>query len=244
MTDIYWLEQTEIDVPAANDWLSPTELLRLSDLRFAKRRSDWRLGRWTAKRALALCLNIPIDRQALAQIEIRAAPSGEPVVLLDNRRSSSTISLSHSSGSAICAVVPAEVVLGCDLERVESHSDAFVADYFTAEEQALIAGSRAEERCLLLSLVWSAKESALKALHEGLRLPTRSVIVEPSEVSARGEGWHALQVHSDSERFHGWWKQEDDFVRTVVSAPPPNPPIRLLSYPQLLTEPSQKRCGR
>jgi len=31
------------------------------------------------------------------------------------------------------------VEIGCDLEVVEPRSDAFVADYFTSEEQALIA---------------------------------------------------------------------------------------------------------
>ena len=55
----HWLEQTEADLPAANDWLSAGERLRLDGMRFAKRHADWRLGRWTAKRALAAYLNLP-----------------------------------------------------------------------------------------------------------------------------------------------------------------------------------------
>ena len=50
-----------------------------------------------------------------------------------------TISLSHRSGAAICAVAPAGVDLGCDLEVIEPRSEAFVADYFTVDEQALVA---------------------------------------------------------------------------------------------------------
>ena len=67
--EVYWLEQSEGDVPTTDDWLSPDEVVRLSTMRIAKRRSDWRLGRWTAKNALAvylLCLKVPADPQVLA----------------------------------------------------------------------------------------------------------------------------------------------------------------------------------
>ena len=50
--NVYWLEQTEEDLPAEDDWLNASEMARLSGMRFPKRRVDWRLGRWTAKRAL------------------------------------------------------------------------------------------------------------------------------------------------------------------------------------------------
>ena len=78
--------------------------------------------------------------------------------------------------------------LGCDLEIVEPRSDAFIADYFTAEEQALIERTSAADRSLLLALLWSAKESALKALRAGLRLDTRSVIVRPVAAPLHGDG--------------------------------------------------------
>ena len=217
MTDIYWFEQNESGVPATNDWLSSSELIRLSNLRFAKRRSDWRLGRWTAKRALAIWLNFPEDRQSMARIEIRPAPSGAPEVFLDHELSNNTISLSHSSGRAICAVVPGAVALGCDLEHIESHSNAFVSDYFTPEEQALIWRSPTAERPVLEALLWSAKESALKAIHAGLRLDTRSVVVNLESVTAAGHGWNGLQVRYDAQSFHGWWQRDDEFVETVVA---------------------------
>ncbi len=225
--DVYWLEQTESDVPPANDWLSASELLRLSNLRFAKRRSDWRLGRWTAKRALATCLDLPDDRRTMAQIAVHPAPSGAPEVFLNDQASSATISLSHSSGRAICAVVPAVAALGCDLEHIESHSNAFVSDYFTAEEQALIWRWPAADRPLLQALLWSAKESALKALHAGLRLDTRSLTVNVENANAVEHGWHALQVRTNNQTFYGWWLQRDDFIETVVADPAPSTPVLL-----------------
>ena len=128
---IHWLEQTESDLPAENQWLTANEILRLNALRIPKRRADWRLGRWTAKHAVAACLNLPDEPSALADIEIRAASSGAPEVFLQDRQAEIAISLSHSSGTALCTLAPPEISFGCDLETVEPRSDAFVADYFT-----------------------------------------------------------------------------------------------------------------
>ena len=56
--DVYWLEQVEGDVPPNDDWLSASEAACLARLRFAKRRADWRLGRWTAKCAVSEYLSL------------------------------------------------------------------------------------------------------------------------------------------------------------------------------------------
>ncbi|MGB7437295.1 MAG: 4'-phosphopantetheinyl transferase superfamily protein [Candidatus Acidiferrum sp.] len=229
--EVYWLEQTEADLPTADDWLSPNEQALLNVMRFAKRRSDWRLGRWTAKNALALYflyLKLPADSQVLAKLEIRSASTGAPEAYFGNHPATATISLSHRAGIAACAVTMSSVELGCDLEMVEPRSDAFIADYFTAAEQSFIAQASAADRPRLIAMVWSAKESLLKALHEGLRLDTRSVIVKPGDAVFDLHGWGPMQVHYvDRRTFRGWWQQADGIVRTVVAAPPPNPPIRL-----------------
>ena len=141
--DVFWLEQSEADLPAGDDWLSAGEVDRLTTMRVPKRRADWRLGRWTAKRALSAYLNLPGHHQALTDIEIRPAPSGAPEAFIANRPASAAISLSHCNGNAICAVAAFGTALGCDLELVEPRSDAFVADYFTVERaRACCAGVR------------------------------------------------------------------------------------------------------
>src|SRR4051794_28418330 len=129
---IHCLEQTGADVPAGTEWLGLSELQCLRGLRFEKRRADWRLGRWTAKRALAAYLKMPSGSRDLAALEIRPAPSGAPEVFLDDRPAGISISLSHRSGVALCAIGSSGVALGCDLEVVEPHSNAFCADYFTS----------------------------------------------------------------------------------------------------------------
>lgn len=248
--DVYWLEQNESDVSAENHWLSAGEARCLTAMRFAKRRTDWRLGRWTAKRALAACLHLPADLPALANIEIRAASSGAPKVFLRNQRAPVTISLSHSAGAAICAVALSVTSLGCDLETVEPRIATFAADYFTPNEQTLVEQTCVQERPLLVTLIWSAKESALKALNTGLRLDTNSVEVslldaltlqaddsspQPNPVAppAIPDSWRPLQVrYSAGQVFSGWWRHADHLVRTVVSAEPLLAPISLADSPQ------------
>jgi len=226
--EVYWLEQTEADVPAENAWLSANEIALLNGMRFAKRRTDWRLGRWTAKRALASYLNLPARPHVLRRIEIRPATSGEPEGFLANKPAAVTISLSHGAGRAICAVAPSGVELGCDLEVIEPRGEAFLSDYFTAEEQALVTRAPASDRDRLLTLLWSGKESALKALHTGLRLDTRSVIVSPDDASFGLNGWSRLQVrYTDGRIFHGWWQHIDNIMRTVVANSLPDSPIPL-----------------
>src|ERR1017187_9715151 len=103
---VYWLEQTEGDVPLANDWLSARETICFNGLRFAKRRADWRLGRWTAKHAIASYLNLPDNSHDLAKIEIRPALSGAPEAFVANAPAPVTISISHRNGTALCAIAP------------------------------------------------------------------------------------------------------------------------------------------
>jgi 4'-phosphopantetheinyl transferase len=242
--NVYWLEQREADVPVQNDWLSAGETARLKGMRFEKRRADFRLGRWTAKRALAVYLNRPADFAAMAGIEIRPEPSGAPEVFLAGELADVTISLSHRAGTAICAVAASSVALGCDLEVIEPRSDGFLADYFTKEEQAFVARMPSGERSQILALLWSAKESALKALREGLRLDTRSLRVEAVDGTQR-EGqmcdsaltsspsfvadiWHPLCVRLCTDQvFQGWWQHANDVLRTMVAAPSPSQPIPL-----------------
>lgn len=228
--NIHWLEQTEADTPAENQWLNANEIVRLNALRIPKRHADWRLGRWTAKHAVAACLNLPTEPSALADIEIRAASSGAPKVFLHDEPAQIAISLSHSSGTALCTLAPREINFGCDLEAVEPRSDAFVADYFTVDERTLIARSSRQQRPLLLALLWSAKESALKALRVGLRFDTRCMSVSPVDdwhPTDNPDAWRSLSVrYSAGTVFHGWWRLQDHLVRTVVSELPLPIPVR------------------
>jgi 4'-phosphopantetheinyl transferase len=235
--NVYWLEHAKQDVPEDNDWLSKDEADFLKGLRFPNRRDDWRLGRWTAKHALSVFLNVPAHPLVFAKMDVHAASSGAPEVFFRKRPVAATISLSHRAGLAACTVAMAGVEMGCDLEVAEPRSDAFVADYFTLEEQALVARTSATDRDRLLALLWSAKESALKALGAGLRLDTRCVVVHPFPSSHDCDGWSRLMVRysgaqgSGGRVFYGWWQHAHNWLRTIVATPAPNSPIYLAVPP-------------
>lgn len=227
MIEVYWLEQTQADVPHGGGWLSPDEVVRLTSMSIPKRAADWRLGRWTAKRTLASYLSLP-QHFSLSRIELRPAPSGAPEVFIANEAAPVSVSLTHSGGVAACAVASTGVSLGCDLERVETRSELFVADYFTTEEQKIISGACQADRALIVNLLWSAKESALKVMQVGLRNDTRSVsvslngassahVARLSVESSHKHEWRPLQVCGrDGRRFEGLWFCEDGLVRTLA----------------------------
>lgn len=233
--EVYWLEQNETDLPQNDAWLSDKEQTCLAGMRIGKRKADWRLGRWTAKSAVAAFLNQPNDFATLRNIEIRAAVSGAPEVFIAGRTAPVVISLSHRCDQGFCTVSERVAALGCDVELVEPREGAFLGDYFTPEEQRFVMQAPASGRPQIVALLWSAKESALKALSAGLRLDTRSVIVTLQEapgaqvVNKTELLWHPLRVcHVHHTVFQGWWRIGTNFVHTVVAEPAASAPISLL----------------
>ena len=131
-----------------------------------------------------------------------------------------------SRRTGLCTIAPADADVGCDLGKVESHSAHFLEDYFTADEQNLVARTPPGMRDHLLTMLRSAKESALKALCCGLRMDTRSVHAAPvDDPRTRDEEWRRVSVaHINGRSYHGWWRESHDLVCTVVADPPPRRP--------------------
>jgi len=204
---IYHLTQSAGDVPAAGHWLSAAEHAGLVSLHVPKRRADWLLGRWTAKRVVWTYLSNPAP---LAGIEIVASADGAPEVWIGGRPAPVSISLSHSGGTGFSVIGPPGTDLGCDVETIAPRSSAFASDYFTAGEQALIAQTPPQDRDVRITLLWSAKESVLKALRCGLRADTRDVEVTPLD-----EGCLSAR-HISGRIFAGWWRTAGNLVWTVV----------------------------
>jgi 4'-phosphopantetheinyl transferase len=224
------------DVPSDDGWLSPRERAWVDRMRFEKRRSEFRLGRWTAKKTIALFLSRSSPPESLPAIEIDRAPDGAPAPLVGGRPAPASISMTDRADQAVCVVGPPGMGLGCDLELVEPRSEGFVADYLTASEQATVAHApTSEERDLRANLVWCGKESALKVLRTGLRRDTRSV-----EVSFPGEspvaGWSPMTVRAtEGSEYPGWWRRYGEFLLTVAATAPFPPPRPLVDPPGLAT---------
>ena len=227
IVQVYWISRTSADVPLDDDWLSARERGTLARLRQPKRREDWRLGRWTAKTAFAMRQGLGYSLKNLAGIEVSTGTSGVPFLIQRGGHTPYAMSLSHSRQQALCALAEAGTLLGCDLELVEPRSEAFLAEYFTPDEQN--QASDDQEHDAIVSALWSAKESAVKALGCGLNLDLLRIQVRLG--SEHGDAqWRSLVVSIGGARtFEGWWRIGGGFAWTMMSFPPPLEPLPLCS---------------
>jgi 4'-phosphopantetheinyl transferase len=223
--DIFWLTQTAAQIPNNDDWLSEGERNVLAGLRYSKRRHDWLLGRWTAKHAVRACL--AKAEAFLCSIEIRAGEGGAPEAFCDGEPTQVSVSISHSRDRSLCAAGLHGLTVGCDLEWIEPREENFAGDYFTPEELSVVLQAPFDRESAV-TLIWCAKESALKAVRRGLSRDTRSVIIRP-EFGVRENSWYAWtgRCLETSLVFHGWWRSADGFIYTIASDQPVSPPAAL-----------------
>lgn len=222
---ITWLTQTERDLPALAPaaWLSLPERERLAALRVEKRRREWLLGRWTARRLIQRHLLVEAGLACDPRdLEIVATPSGAPVVharqpALRAALEGWHLTISHSQGRALCALARTPAI-GADIEQVAPRHPAFASDYFTPAELAAVAAAPPEQRELLITAIWSAKEAALKALRLGLSVDTRRV--ECRVAPASGGAWAAVIMSCDpileAPPLRGWWRVSEGYVLTLA----------------------------
>jgi len=223
---VYWTLidsfQAPLEDPTA--FLTSLELEKLATFRFSKRRDEWLLGRWAAK---SLLRNVPAyQHHCSRELEIRNEPAGAPYLCLaDGTVLPGCLSISHRDGLALCALAPSpDLRVGIDLEKIESRTETFILDYFTEAEQAFVERCTAEARALAVTLVWSVKESMLKALRVGLHRDTRRVELHQLEdllpVNGRGAEWQKIKVADlaqGSQPWAAWWRQWDKFVITLAA---------------------------
>jgi 4'-phosphopantetheinyl transferase len=116
------------------------------------------------------------------------------------------------------------VRVGADIERVERRSRQFVEDYFTSAERDEVENARPAARDRTVTLFWSAKEAALKALRLGLTVDTRRVSCALRPARGADQPWARLSLALDQElsreyglsRLDGWWRLMDSYVLTLV----------------------------
>ena len=226
VTSIVWHACGMAEVPIDDRWMDDVERNRFAAMRYPKRLTEARLGRWTAKNTVALAFGREPTMHALSDIRVRNAPDGAPELYVDDIHQPYVIAMTDRADWAVSALREGPERIGCDLELVEPRSRRFVEEYFTTTE---VDAVEAGDHDLMANLIWSAKESSLKVLRTGLRRDTRTVevVAEPGD----GRTWTPLVVDVDGgvERHHGWWRRFGAFVLTVAAAVPVDPPVELIA---------------
>lgn len=206
---VYWssLDQDAVD---GRSFLSSEEEKIFSGFRFEPRRESYLSGRLVAKRLISRALKTDLPERS---ISILNGPGGAPYAVIDGQRVPGVLSISHAGGQAAAAFTTVNIRLGLDLEQVRPRASAFVKDYFTEQEQALL-GRHSADHDRDITLIWSAKEALLKALGIGLRMDTRRVWVASLESARRppGDGWKSFDLASEDKKWFGFWRMSADSV--------------------------------
>lgn len=213
--EVFYFQQILDDVPQNLNWLSENEIAVLNQFRVTKRRNEWLLGRWTAKQAI-LRLFAKSQREVNVKlIEIIAADDGAPDIFINGRLSVYPLSLSHSHNRAVCLIGKNGIPLGCDIEKIEDRSMAFIRDYFTNDEMHRVLNTVESKRPSIANLIWSAKESVLKALRQGLRIDTRQIEMIDL-IEHENSGVFIIEFKKNKSLYKGQFFYSDNFVFTFV----------------------------
>ena len=226
---IQWLVQSATEHHDLARGIAPPGLLqaaeqrRLAELKLCKRRSDWLIGRWTAKHLLQACLQHDLNvRLPLDAIGIYNDARGAPTAMVDcgGCIAEWAISISHSQACGFSAALPDGAIgLGADIEHIEQREWRFVEDYFTPGEIDRVRAASIEQRETLITAIWSAKEAALKALRLGLTIDTRRVHCALDPHRDPDHAWLEFNITytpSYTKNLRGWWRTWGAFVLTVA----------------------------
>lgn len=228
MSHVHWLIQEEGDLPRDDGWLAGDEVAQLADMPDGRRRTDWRLGCWTAKRALTYLLVAAPTLRPPAWLEIDPGDDGDPKVLVGGQPAPVKISVSGERGRAACVIAPAGIVVGCDLKRVASPDPGTADGSLTELESQLVKGAPEADRALLVSLLLSAKEGAGEVLRGRVGTAPGELETIPFQGPSR-RGWRPLVVRygTGDQVLHGWWRREGGHVLTLLCHPASRLPVAL-----------------
>ena len=175
MLRVYYADISGLDIRPAAFKLSGYRMERLSGTDLAKRQG---IG-------AELLLNYAVrelDPERPLPLDISADEFGKPQL-----RGGPCFNLSHSGNRCLCAVSDGEI--GADIQEQRPYNPRLTERFFSGAELAYILAS--DDRDYAFSRVWALKESYIKALGGGLRIPLRSFSIEfENRICVRGEDWH------------------------------------------------------
>jgi 4'-phosphopantetheinyl transferase len=211
------------------DHFSSEELIEYKQFRIPKRQEEWIASRIAGKRLINKVLKTEGLRHS--DIMIKKERSGQPYVWIQGiGRIPGGFSLSHSNGYVLCGHTSSvESGFGLDLEMIESRSLEFVQDFFSNQEIKKYHGLSDQERNEYATLVWSAKESFLKAVGVGLSIDTKKIEIVDASRKSNNSVWSECLVVFNAQKglfYRILWQRVGNFIWTVCV--PASQPFQLI----------------
>nr|WP_314464365.1 4'-phosphopantetheinyl transferase superfamily protein [uncultured Clostridium sp.] len=140
--------------------LSEKERIYYDNLKYEKRKTEFLLGRFVAKRAIGEL----IQYSSLKEIEIVHGIFGQPIVKLNNSLNIH-ISISHSMNSAAAIASFEEYPCAIDVERVQNSNSQIIQTILCKEELFLLNDKKDNDE--IITILWTAKEAMSKVIQTG-----------------------------------------------------------------------------
>jgi 4'-phosphopantetheinyl transferase len=132
-------------------------------LLFQRRKSNFLLGRLSAKQAASVLLR----EQNLRNISVETGVFGQPL-LRTTGVPGYQVSIAHCDDIGTAVVFPEAHPMGIDIERISPNRNKTMESQLTTEERERIAAVRGvEEYSVLLTVSWTVKEAISKILRTG-----------------------------------------------------------------------------
>lgn len=221
MKKLYWCITTissllnGVEEMAVQQNLTTAEQAVYRGFKTRKRQVEWLAGRIAVKQ---LYIKLSHNRYNPLDLSVAREGTGAPYLIEGDIRTSGRISISHTAGCVVVLLTKSELRIGIDLEEVSSREPAFITDYFTPMEQNYIRGNQPLTMEFRANLLWSAKESVLKAISTGLGVDPLRVEIDGVNVRQTMNGWTGLKAISKvDEDPVSWIVYYRDRINTVLT---------------------------
>lgn len=181
----------------ATDWLTDGERETLAGLQAQRRREEWLLGRWLAKKLILDQARVtPITPAPLGECDVEIfsldglGRRTRPRIMIGGLAQSWSLSIAHSEDLVLVALsTHPRVSVGVDVVAVQSWTNSSLEMWFTTAERRWIETGAARP-----STLWAIKEASYKAVNQGEPFVPRKIEVRPEPDGGYGYMWHGVRT--------------------------------------------------
>lgn len=173
----------------------------------ATKRKDWLAGRYAAKKAVRHYLKKEYFQDIPLRDIVIKSNKKEGVMFLTppgEVEKELCLNISHCGGRGVAILARGPV--GVDIERTRCFRKEILNAFLTPKEQFFVERFISSEQDLLATLLWSFKESYLKALRKGLIIHPRTIEV------VLDDKWQFQELRHNGQivQVEGLWRKFDE----------------------------------